>query len=73
MGVASARDVLQPAGSALRPLDSIADGVDERMFDECEVCCAPSEKDEKVKIDDVIQFRRTGSVPHPSVNTSTDD
>jgi hypothetical protein len=34
---------------------------------------APSEKDEKVKIDDVIQFRRTGSVPHPSVNTSTDD
>jgi hypothetical protein len=70
MGVASARDVLQPAGSALRPLDSIADGVDERMFDECE---APSEKDEKVKIDDVIQFRRTGSVPHPSVNTSTDD
>jgi hypothetical protein len=37
MGVASARDVLQPAGSALRPLDSIADGVDERMFDESEV------------------------------------
>jgi hypothetical protein len=34
---------------------------------------ATSEKDEKVKIDDVIQFRRTGSVPHPSVNTSTDD
>jgi hypothetical protein len=40
---------------------------------------APSEKDEKVKIDDVIQFRRTGSVlqirklMHTSVNTSTDD